>query len=55
MYIRLTHAHHRSYIQLKILIIRDYHTEFWLSPKISSRDPIISPTALVPGLIMVDG
>ena len=36
-------------------IIRDYHTEFWLSPEVSTEDPIISPRALAQGLIMVEG
>ena len=36
-----------SYIQLKILIIRDYHTEFWLSPIVSSRDPIFCAGAIL--------
>ena len=27
---------------------------FWLSPEVSTRDPIISPRALARGLIMVE-
>ena len=29
------------------VIIRDYLMAFWLSPEVSTRDPIISPRALV--------
>ena len=32
---------------IKYVIIRDYHMEFWLSPEVSTRDPIISARALV--------
>ena len=32
-----------------------YLTAFWLSPEVSTRDPIISPRALAQGLIMVEG
>ena len=37
------------------IIIKDYHREFWLSPRVSNRDPIIRPRALALGLIMVEG
>ena len=37
------------------VIIRDYLMAFWLSPEVSTRDPIISPRALARGLIMVEG
>ena len=37
------------------LIFRDYLMAFWLSPEVSTRDPIISPRALARGLIMVEG
>ena len=37
------------------MIIRDYLMAFWLSPEVSTRDPIISPRALARGLIMVEG
>ena len=40
---------------LKYVIIRDYLMAFWLSPEVSTRDPIISPRALARGLIMVEG
>ena len=36
-------------------VIRDYLMAFWLSPEVSTRDPIISPRALARGLIMVEG
>ena len=36
-------------------IIRDYHTEVWLLPEVSTRDPIISQRALAQELIMVEG
>ena len=36
-------------------IFRDYLMAFWLSPEVSTRDPIISPRALARGLIMVEG
>ena len=36
-------------------IIRDFLTAFWLSPKVSTGDPIISPRHLARGLIMVKG
>ena len=39
----------------KYVIIRDYLMAFWLSPEVSTRDPIISPRALARGLIMVEG
>ena len=41
--------------QLWAVIIRDYLMAFWLSPEISTQDPIISPRALARGLIMVEG
>ena len=36
-------------------VIRDYLMAFWLSPEVSTRDPIISRRALARGLIMVEG
>ena len=51
-YMALYHFQTRRHL---ILIIRDYLTAFWLSPKVSIRHPIISPRALARGLIMVDG
>ena len=41
--------------RLIYVIIRDYLMVFWLSPEVSTRDPIISPRALARGLIMVEG
>ena len=38
-----------------LMIIRDYHMAFWLSPDLSTQHPIISPRALARGLIMVEG
>ena len=38
-----------------VLIIRDYYMAFWLSPDLSTHDPIIIPRPLVRGLIMVKG
>ena len=35
------------------MIIRDYHMAFWLSPDLSTQDPIIIQRALARGLIMV--
>ena len=40
---------------VKHVIIRDYHVEFWLSPELSNRDPIISPKALAQVLIFGQG
>ena len=37
------------------IIIRDYNKKFWLSPEVSTLDPIISSRALAQGLIMVEG
>ena len=40
------------------MMLIDYHTEFWLSSEVSTRDPItaiISPRIIVGGLIMVEG
>ena len=37
------------------MVFRDYLMAFWLSPEVSTRDPIISPRALARGLIMVEG
>ena len=36
-------------------VIREYLMAFWISPEVSTRDPIISPRALSRGLIMVEG
>ena len=38
-----------------IFVFRDYLMAFWLSAKVSTRNPIISPRALARGLIMVEG
>ena len=40
---------------LKCVLTRDYHAVFWLSPEVSTRDPIISRRALARGVIMVEG
>ena len=37
------------------VILRDYLMAFWLSPEVSTWDPIISQRALARGLIMVEG
>ena len=37
------------------VIIRDYLMVSWLTPEVSTRDPIISQRALARGLIMVEG
>ena len=41
--------------QKQSAIIRDYLMAFWLSPDVSTLDPIISPRALARRLIMVEG
>ena len=33
------------------MIVRDYHKEFWLMPKVSSGDSIISQRALTLGRV----
>ena len=43
------------FVALQRMLIRDYLMAFWLSPEVSTRDPIISPRALARGLIMVEG
>ena len=40
---------------VQCVMVKDYLTAFWLSPSISTQDPIISPRALARGLIMVEG
>ena len=37
------------------VIMRDYHTVFWLLPKVSTRDPIISPRAKTKALGLIMG
>ena len=45
-----------SITQLCIMVIfRDYLMSFWLSPKVSTRDPIISLRVLAQGLIILKG
>ena len=46
---------YRSKSRSKYVIIRDFLTAFWLLHEVSTRDPIISPRALAPGLIMSEG
>ena len=36
-------------------VFRDYFMAFWLSPEVSTPDPITSLRALAGGLIMVEG
>ena len=48
----------RFYLETLLLtyaIIRNYLSVFWLSPEVSTQDPIISPRALARGLIMAEG
>ena len=40
---------------VKHVIITDYHAEFWLSPELSNRDPIISQRALAQVVIVGQG
>ena len=48
----LTHPAHINPVVKSFDIFRDYLMAFWLSPKVSTRDPIISPRAKALGLIM---
>ena len=39
----------------RYIIFRDYLMAFWLSPEVSTRDPIVSPRTSARGLIVVEG
>ena len=45
----------REWLTWRDFVIRDFLRGFWLSPKVSTRDPIISLRALDKGQIMVEG
>ena len=46
---------HISQVMPCFVILRVYLMVFWLSPEVSTRDPIISLRTIARGLIMVEG